>query len=410
VAYGVKIDDVLPGGRAVLVSGPRGLHAVPLDGREPRLLAERGALGRVLPGGYLAWVQRGRAMISKFDPESLNPAGEPLLIADTMPGFRASMSWSDEGTVLYNPGTLPPVAVIANRDGTIRIVPGLDDSSPYVSPDGSRLAVARRTGPGTQLYPDNIWLQDPIGSAMRPLTFARDSLWRSVAGWSPDGSRVYFTAAGVLDSDSANGTHLMVVEADNPGEPDTVLTLSQGVFYASVAPDGRTAVWVPSGRDLVARRTIWSATLGSGVMREVLTVPAGQVEDQFPRVSPDGAWIVYTSTEAGWSAVYVQAYPTGGRKLQVSSDSGRAPFWSRSGRSIFFSRQGQLWEARFDGTAGRVTDRAAILDLPIRVHDALPGDREFIGTTSDLMPGQPARFVLVQGMLAEVERRMRGER
>jgi Tol biopolymer transport system component len=52
--------------------------------------------------------------------------------------------------------------------------------------------------------------------------------------------------------------------------------------------------------------------------------------------SPDGQWVAYDSTETGRSEVYVQAFPAGGDRHQVSQNGGIQPTWSRDGREIYF--------------------------------------------------------------------------
>ena len=54
------------------------------------------------------------------------------------------------------------------------------------------------------------------------------------------------------------------------------------------------------------------------------------------RVSPDGRWIAYHSTESGRNEVYVRAYPSLDRKQQVSNGGGAQPLWSRDGKELFF--------------------------------------------------------------------------
>jgi hypothetical protein len=52
--------------------------------------------------------------------------------------------------------------------------------------------------------------------------------------------------------------------------------------------------------------------------------------------SPDDRWLAFASNESGRNEVYVQAFPTPGRKWQISTDGGSHPVWSADGREIFF--------------------------------------------------------------------------
>jgi Tol biopolymer transport system component len=419
------VDDVLPGGRGVVISNP--LRVIPLDGSKPDTLG-RLYLGRVLPGGYLTYVERDRVMVAPFDPRSLRVTGPSLPIADSLTGgvggvistggayLPYSIAWSDEGTVIYMPGARRWRVLLASSDGAIRALPGVEyDGGPTLpSPDGSRLAVERNLTPGP-FRGSNVWIYDRASGASRPVTFGTDSVWRTPVAWSADGSRVYFRERGVRSSLRETPTTVLVVDVENPGRPDTAFALPDPSPDVTMAPDRRTFVWTPgtpapAGPGLTVR-SIWSAVRGAEDAREVLTIPAGTLRQAV--VSPDGQWIAYVSSETGQGEVYVQAFPGGGRKLQISSGGGFGPFWAESGRSVFYTLDDQLREARVDLQAGRVTGREVRIDhrsSRLFFHDVLPGDSLFLGTTGDYLPGEAARFVVVQGMLGEIERRMRGQR
>jgi hypothetical protein len=53
-------------------------------------------------------------------------------------------------------------------------------------------------------------------------------------------------------------------------------------------------------------------------------------------LSPDGRWIAYVSDENGSPQVYVQSFPKGEQRLQVSSQGGTEPEWRRDAKELFF--------------------------------------------------------------------------
>ena len=53
-------------------------------------------------------------------------------------------------------------------------------------------------------------------------------------------------------------------------------------------------------------------------------------------MSPDGRFVAYASNEAGRYEVYVQRFPTGGDKQQVSDNGGGQPVWSKDGKELFY--------------------------------------------------------------------------
>jgi Tol biopolymer transport system component len=84
----------------------------------------------------------------------------------------------------------------------------------------------------------------------------------------------------------------------------------------------------------------------------VLPDPAGPPENQKPKpylqtpfdkrqgqFSPDGHWIAYASDESGPGQyqIYVQSFPAGAGKFQVSTGAGGTqPRWRRDGKELFY--------------------------------------------------------------------------
>ena len=49
--------------------------------------------------------------------------------------------------------------------------------------------------------------------------------------------------------------------------------------------------------------------------------------------------MAFVSNETGQYEVYVQPFPEGNRKWQISTQGGTGPIWSKNGRKLFY-RQG----------------------------------------------------------------------
>ena len=67
-------------------------------------------------------------------------------------------------------------------------------------------------------------------------------------------------------------------------------------------------------------------------MLQVLTA-ADETEGQF---APDGAWVAYASNETGRAEVYVQSFPEGRARTQVSTAGGTQIRWAPDGKAIFY--------------------------------------------------------------------------
>ena len=68
----------------------------------------------------------------------------------------------------------------------------------------------------------------------------------------------------------------------------------------------------------------------------------GRFQDTDGRLSPDGRWLAYTSTESGRPEVYVQDFRTGGDRIAVSNGGGNTARWSADSRELFFRSGEQL--------------------------------------------------------------------
>jgi hypothetical protein len=78
---------------------------------------------------------------------------------------------------------------------------------------------------------------------------------------------------------------------------------------------------------------LFSVAATGGVARQ-LTSHEGF--EMFPRFSPDGKWIAYSSDESGTLEIYVQPFPATGVKKRISTEGGRQPRWRKDGKELFY--------------------------------------------------------------------------
>jgi len=62
----------------------------------------------------------------------------------------------------------------------------------------------------------------------------------------------------------------------------------------------------------------------------------GNAAQQGGALSPDGRFIAYFSNETGTPEVYVQTWPVGGGKWQISNGGGHLPRWRGDGKELFY--------------------------------------------------------------------------
>jgi len=111
--------------------------------------------------------------------------------------------------------------------------------------------------------------------------------------------------------------------------------------------------------------------------------------------------------ESGERVLYVQAFGRPDSKFAVATGGGA--FWSRSGKSVFVVRDepAGTWEVPLDLQAGRALAPVKVSDANLW-DDVMPGDSVFVGATSQVMAGESVKFVIVQGLLTEIRRRLEG--
>ena len=84
--------------------------------------------------------------------------------------------------------------------------------------------------------------------------------------------------------------------------------------------------------------------------------------EDFGVISPYGKWLAYESNETGKYEVFVQPFPAGGRKWQVSTEGGRWPRWSRDGRSLFYRNRNAMMSVSVQLESGSVAKPKSLFE------------------------------------------------
>jgi Tol biopolymer transport system component/predicted Ser/Thr protein kinase len=302
------------------------IYVASLDSKEKKLLLNVSSNVVYVPPGYLLFHRQGTLMAQPFDADRLQLTGEAVPIVEGV-GFNpfgsvAAFSASDNGVLAYRGGggAVPLNLVWVNRNGTEQplAAPPHNYTFPRISPDGKRVVAGIEEGEG------QIWLYDISRDALNRLTF--DGSLNVDPVWTPDGKRIVF---------KGKGNRLFWQSADGAGSAEELTTgkLSQNNIPSSWSPDGQELAFLEGG----AVRNIWILPLKDRTPHVFI---ASQTFESAPSFSPDGRWIVYTSTESGRSEVYVRPYPGPGGKWQISTEGGTEPVWNPKGRELFY-RDGQ---------------------------------------------------------------------
>jgi eukaryotic-like serine/threonine-protein kinase len=368
--------DILPGGRAAIVTNPlRGVGILLLETGEFRLLVDGGSSGRYAPSGHLVFARPGALLAAPFDVTQLTLTGPEALILDDVRtdgvGATPQAAFSRTGTLVYSPGIAGGSAtrpVWVDRQGNVEplAMPPRTYRTFSLSPDGMRLAIVI-ADPISDL-----WVQDLTRGILTRLTSGAQAI--TTVRWTPDGTRVVFTSRG----DRA-ATPSWVLP-DGSGEPEPLFASDQQGAVTSFSPDGRLATLFR--RDPATGLDLWVVPLtGHAVPQPFLRTRFTEAGATF---SPDGRWIAYISDESGQYEVYVRPYPPGPGKWQVSTAGGVEGIWSRDGKELFY-RNGQRWmvapvnlDPAFTAETPRLLFEGPYANVGGLSYDVAPDGRRFL--------------------------------
>jgi serine/threonine protein kinase len=317
----------LPDGRHFIFWGSgdqaehRGIYVGSLDSSEARFLVKSDFRAWYAPPGLLVFPRDETLMAQPFDTTRLELTGTPTAVAEGVwfarGAAQSSFSVSETGALAYVNASLADSQLdwFDRRGrplGSLAAAMRYGGLTPQVSPDDRRVAIGRG-----ELGREDIWiLSMPDGGATR-LTFSPESDGLPV--WASDGQRVLFKTGAQIQAKNVD-------------------TGVDEVLVPSTA--GNVNDWTRDGRYVLMQRFI-----GAGIDLWVQPLtgdrrPYPFAETPFNEaqatVSPDGQWVAYTCNETGRDEVYVQSFPTAGRKRQVSTDGGAMPRWRDDGQELFY--------------------------------------------------------------------------
>ena len=203
-----------------------------------------------------------------------------------------------------------------------------DFSGVRVSPDGTRLVLARRDPiAGTR----DIWVQDVTATAQTRLTFdRRDDM---APAWSTDGKNILFTS----DRSGKRDLYRKEVTGGRPEVPAVASKDSKSLNAWS--PDGRLAIFDTGARAAIdsqgrINKDLFVLSLdGPGRVQPLAATDASESNAD---IAPDGTLVAYQSSEKGRTEIIVETFPEKGGRWQVTSSGAAEPAWRADGRELFF--------------------------------------------------------------------------
>jgi hypothetical protein len=294
---------------------------------------------RYVPSGHLIYRRADRLEVVPFSLNLKKITGPAAQIPEPIPHSRitglSQFSFSNDGSLFYPPGSVERQGQLVSVDLEGQEAPLFDPLRHYVyprySPSGSRVAVIvfGRDGP-------DLWVIDLRTGVQTRLTSGGGVL-NSL--WNIDGDRLLFARES---SDPPLSVSLFSQKADGSGPEEILLAAGEsGEMLApySLARDEDLLIYEKSNPLKTGGNTeLWLLELGSGERRPLLA--AEGVTNMGAALSPDGRWLAYVSDVSGRYEVYVQRFPQGGERHQISTNGALAPLGSPDGRNVYFKALG----------------------------------------------------------------------
>ncbi len=323
--------QLLPGGTALMFNAWRGpgddeksVDVVELATGRRMVVAQGGQSPQYSPTGHIVYARSDDLFAIRFNLQGLRAVGEPVRLEESVyiGGEGTSFSVSANGDLAYVSGSplryerqLSWVA----RDGRIEPLsaPPRAYTNAVLSPDERRAAVNVDAG--------------TVEIAM--YDFARGSLTTvatpgssQAPRWTADGARLTYRGTRA-------GSRTLWWRAIDTGAAEEQLLAGPHIQTPSMwSSDGEWLVYSESHPETASN--IWTLPRGAkATPRALVNTP---FTENAPRLSPDGRWLAYQSDEPGRTEVFVQPFPEAGPRVQISSDGGTEPVWSRDGRELFY--------------------------------------------------------------------------
>jgi Tol biopolymer transport system component len=272
--------------------------------------------------GHLLFRLGGPIVAQPFDPIGGTVSGTPVQVTpETMqPGTQTALAVSSSGGVLAHRAGQPTRAQLSwmDRDGKALNTVGAAANywNPYIDLAGERIVANTTDGP-------DVWLLDGARGTASRLTF--DPAPDSDPIFSPDGRWVAFYSGrqppGIYRKASSGAGADELVAATGPATYPRDWSLD-GQFLLYDSGPGGTMWGLPTDGD-----------------RKPFPYPPGVPKGAkltSGHFSGNAKWVAYVSDETGQPEIFVQDFPSGAAKFQVSIAGGTEPRWRRDGRELYF--------------------------------------------------------------------------
>ncbi|MEO7134949.1 MAG: hypothetical protein ABI024_12090, partial [Vicinamibacterales bacterium] len=212
----------------------------------------------------------------------------------------------------------------------------LDTFYPVISRDGRKVALG-----AFQTQNADLWIVDGSRDVASRFTFSAAPEVNPV--WSPDNSELVYAQRG----DVYNIFKQSVI---SPGAEVRLTTSKRPQFPTDWTRDGRGLVITQV--DPKTQADLWTIPAGGGEGTPLLVT---EFNEYAARLSPDNRWLAYTADPDGRPQIWVQEFPSGKGRTQLSTQGGTHPVWRGDGRELYYlGGDRRVYAVPFDAQRGVV--------------------------------------------------------
>jgi Tol biopolymer transport system component len=320
-------------------------YVASLDSTDSALVLNADSSNAIYSQGHLLFMLSSTLMAQPFDTQRLVVTGDPVPVAEQVQSQASNVpnglfAASANGVLAYSVGSSTAGTELVWFDRAGKEISKSGEPARYsdleLSPDGQRLAVSVRERTGSK---SDLWIFD-IARNFRS-RFTSDPEDELGARWTPDGRNVAYqvnTKGIFLKPSGSSSTERRLLEAAHNEYPDSWMPDQHSLLYE--VDDPKTS-W-----------DLWMLPLAEG--SKPYPFIQAPLRQEYGRISPDGRWVAYRSTESGRDEIYVVPFPGPGDKVQLSTNGGSYPRWRRDGKEMFYiNTNNRMMAALVDGGAAQ---------------------------------------------------------
>jgi serine/threonine protein kinase/Tol biopolymer transport system component len=311
------------------------IDIVDIETGERKSLIKGASTARYISTGHIIFSRSGVLYVVPFDANNLEIKGEPIPViegvySELTTGITNYMV-SDNGTLVYIPGAVEGgnrkfVKIDTKGESTTLDSVGHAYLEPQLSPDNKKIAVVIRDGEDF-----DIWIFDILRKTLSRLTFG--GLNRS-PHWSPDGKKIAYAKR------TNNGKMgIFIKPYDGSGDETEIYSDKSRLYVDEWTRDGENLIIDNLDLHYAQSDLLVIPLKGEKKPWKYLDSKFDEYEAS---VSPDGKWLAYLTNESGTYQGYVRSFPNKEGKWQITTEVIEEPRWSPDGKTIYYRKGSQL--------------------------------------------------------------------